>query len=88
MAFLYQAALPDKAQLANLDSPAAFDAATADLSRADVRQKIRVSASIDQHIEWLARDAELGFERLFLHNVHRDQQRFVSEFAAKVLTAL
>jgi probable non-F420 flavinoid oxidoreductase len=83
-----QAALGDTVQLANLDSPAAFDAATADLRRSDVEQKIRVSASIDQHIEWLAKDVELGFERLFLHNVHRDQQRFVSEFGAKVLPAI
>jgi coenzyme F420-dependent glucose-6-phosphate dehydrogenase len=52
------------------------------------RENIRVSSSLDQHIEWLAADAELGFERLFLHNVHRDQERFISSFAEKVLPAL
>jgi probable non-F420 flavinoid oxidoreductase len=83
-----QAALGDTALLADLASPAAFDAATSGLTRSDVRQKIRVSASLDQHIEWLAADVALGFERIFLHNVHRDQQRFISAFAQSVLPVL
>jgi probable non-F420 flavinoid oxidoreductase len=74
--------------LSDLDSPAAFERATAGVTRAEVRERIRVSSSVDQHIEWLAADAELGFERLFLHNVHRDQERFISSFAEKVLPAL
>lgn len=75
-------------QLADLDSPQAFMRAAARLAPADVAKGVRVSSSVQQHIDWLASDIELGFERLYLHNVHRDQERFVSEFAERVLPAL
>jgi hypothetical protein len=75
-------------QLSDVESPAAFVEATARVTRDEVREKIRVSSSLDQHVEWLAADAELGFERLFLHNVHRDQESFIARFANKVLPAL
>jgi coenzyme F420-dependent glucose-6-phosphate dehydrogenase len=77
-----------RTELADLDSPAAFDRATARLAPEELPEKIRVSGSLEQHAEWLAGDIELGFERLFLHNVHRDQARFISEFAQNVLPAL
>jgi hypothetical protein len=64
------------------------EAAPLEATHFEVREKIRVSSSLDQHVEWLAADAELGFERLFLHNVHRDQEGFISSFAKKVLPAL
>ena len=38
--------------------------------------------------ELLARDAELGFERIFLHNLGRNQEAFIEAFAARVLPAL
>lgn len=79
-----QAAL-DKTLLADLDTPAAFDRATAQLRPKDVAASVRVSASVEQHLEWLQKDAELGFAALFLHNVHHDQQAFVETFAEKVL---
>jgi probable non-F420 flavinoid oxidoreductase len=74
--------------LGDLDSPAAFDRATADIMAEELGKKMRVSASAERHAEWLAGDVELGFERLFVHNVHRDQARFISEFAQQVLPAL
>jgi coenzyme F420-dependent glucose-6-phosphate dehydrogenase len=76
------------AELADLESPAAFDRATGRITPGELRAKMRVSARVEQHAEWLARDIELGFERLFVHNVHRDQERFISEFAQQVLPAL
>ncbi|HYD95216.1 MAG TPA: TIGR03885 family FMN-dependent LLM class oxidoreductase [Noviherbaspirillum sp.] len=79
-----QAALAH-AQLADLDSPAAFDAATATVSPDDVRNAVRVSCSAQQHLEWLRRDAELGFDTLFLHSVDRDQDAFIAAFAEQVL---
>ena len=32
--------------------------------------------------------AELGFERLYLHHVGQDQQRFIDAFGAKVIPEL
>lgn len=82
-----QAGLESK-ELADLDSPQAFTRAAARLTADDVAKGIRVSSSLQRHVDWLASDIELGFERLYLHNVHRDQEGFISRFAETVLPAL
>ena len=76
-----------KAQ-SELYSPSAFDDATRETTPEQVRRNFRVSADVEQHLEWLAGDAELGFEALYLHNVHRDQEQFIRAFADKVLPQL
>ena len=76
-----------KAQ-SELYSPSAFDDATRDTTPEQVRRNFRVSADVERHLEWLAGDAELGFEALYLHNVHRDQEQFIRTFADKVLPQL
>ncbi len=75
----------EKNDLADLDSPEAFDRATARLGIQDTESSVRISSNIVEHADWLSQDAELGFDRLYLHNVHRDQQRFLSEFAERVM---
>ncbi|HEY8605497.1 MAG TPA: TIGR03885 family FMN-dependent LLM class oxidoreductase [Noviherbaspirillum sp.] len=82
-----QAALGSDA-LSELASPQAFARATAPLTPEDVAGSIRVSSSMERHVDWLASDIEMGFERIYLHNVHRDQERFVSMFSEHVLPAL
>jgi coenzyme F420-dependent glucose-6-phosphate dehydrogenase len=75
--------------LGDLRSPAAFDAASEALPPENVEQSVRVSSDPGRHADWLARDLELGFERLFLHNVARDaQERFIEVFAREVLPQL
>jgi probable non-F420 flavinoid oxidoreductase len=79
-----QAALPTTL-LADLETPAAFERANERISRAAVTKNIRASCSVDQHIEWIAKDIELGFDRLYLHNVGLNQADFISAFADKAL---
>jgi coenzyme F420-dependent glucose-6-phosphate dehydrogenase len=81
-----QAAL-GQSMLADLDSTAAFDHATRNLGVEDVAKSVRVSADLKEHRDWLLQDAELGFDRLYLHNVHRDQRRFISGVAQTILPA-
>ncbi|MET1076628.1 MAG: hypothetical protein ABWY06_01270 [Pseudomonas sp.] len=50
-----------------------------------VAAHVRVSASARQQLEWLKQDAALGFQRLYLHNVHPDQAAFISTFGQQVL---
>jgi coenzyme F420-dependent glucose-6-phosphate dehydrogenase len=69
-------------------SPREFDAACSNAKPDEFRKNFRVSASLEQHVEWLKGDIELGFERLFLHNVHRDQESFIRVFGEKVLPQL
>lgn len=74
--------------LADLKYPAQFDAAAEYVKPTDLDGHIRISASLEQHIDWLRGDIELGFERLYLHNVNRGQERFIEDFGAKVIPAL
>ncbi|HSJ23737.1 MAG TPA: TIGR03885 family FMN-dependent LLM class oxidoreductase [Longimicrobiales bacterium] len=78
----------DSALLTDLRMPADFEAAAKYVRPEDVTDSVRVSDSPDQHAEWLARDIELGFDRIFLHNVQRDQERFIEVFGERVLPAV
>ena len=44
--------------------------------------------SLDQHAEWLAGYAALGFDELYLHFVGQDQAPFIEAFGADVLPQL
>jgi hypothetical protein len=49
---------------------------------------LRVSADLGRHADWLARDIERGFERVYLHEVGVEQERFIEAFGRKVLPRL
>lgn len=78
----------EKHQLADLNSPLAFDQACREVTVQRLRKSIRISADLTQHLAWLQGDLELGFDRLYLHNVNRDQTQFISRFAEEVLSSL
>ena len=49
---------------------------------------MRVSSDFQRHLAWLQEDAELGYERIYLHNVARShQERFIEQVAASALLA-
>lgn len=50
-----------------------------------LRDMVRISANTNQHIDWIREDMQLGFERIILHNVNKEQQHFISTFGEKVL---
>ena len=76
-------------QLADLRTPAEFDAATAQIRPSDVLARVRASADIRRQIAWLEQDAEMGFERIYLHNVARDHQElFVRACAEQALPSM
>lgn len=78
----------DSHVLAELRTPAQFEAAAAFVSPEDMRGHVRVSADPARHVEWLARDAELGVELISLHNVSGDQERFIDVFGEHVASKL
>lgn len=53
-----------------------------------MRERVNVSADPQRHAQWLAEYLDMGFERLYLHNVNRQQARFIDDFGAKVLPQL
>jgi coenzyme F420-dependent glucose-6-phosphate dehydrogenase len=78
----------DSPVLADLKMPAQFDAAAQFVSEDDMAEKILISHEPERHAERLRTYLELGFETLYLHNVHRDQRRFIDVFGERVLSHL
>ncbi len=76
------------AVLAELRSPIEFEKLGSMVSDEGFSKMVRVSADAARHADWLRGDAELGFERLYLHNVNRNQRLFIEHFGEKVLPAL
>jgi coenzyme F420-dependent glucose-6-phosphate dehydrogenase len=74
--------------LTELRLPSQFDAAGAYVRPEDLHDHIRISCDANQHLDWLEQDIELGFDRIFVHNVNREQERFIDTFGDKVLPAL
>jgi probable non-F420 flavinoid oxidoreductase len=73
-----------------LELPEQFDAAARFVTPEDIRSAVLVSADLGRHTGWLEGYAELGFDRIYLHEVGQaeHQQPFIDAFGAKVLPAL
>jgi probable non-F420 flavinoid oxidoreductase len=78
----------DSALLAELRTPAEFDAAGRFVRADDMDGGVRISTDLERHAAWLREDLALGFDAIQIHNVHRDQRRFIEDFGARVLPAL
>jgi probable non-F420 flavinoid oxidoreductase len=80
----------DSALAMELVLPEQFDAAARFVTPEDVRSAVLVSADLGRHAAWLAEFAELGFERLYLHEVGQaeHQQPFIDAFGSKVIPQL
>jgi probable non-F420 flavinoid oxidoreductase len=74
-------------ELADLVTPSAFDRASARVSPTRVLKRVRASADMAQQRDWIQQDLEMGFDRVYLHNVVRDHDRFFEEWAARGLLA-
>ncbi len=62
-----------------------FDAAARFVPIEQVRSIVRVSADPERHAAWLDRDRALGFERIYVHDVGENQERFIQSFSELVL---
>ena len=83
-----QAALTAQ-QLSDLSTPAEFNQACMDVDPLAVLSKVRASADIQRHIDWLREDCLLGFERIYLHNVAIEhQERFIDVCGEWVIPSL
>jgi probable non-F420 flavinoid oxidoreductase len=74
--------------LTDLRTVTQLDEAGAFVQPEELDAGIRISADPARHVEWLRGDLEQGFSHLYLHNVNREQERFVSDFGERVLPAL
>lgn len=74
--------------MTELRTPEQFDAAGQFVQPQELDRHVRISADLDQQIEWLKQDIALGFDELLLHNVNREQEQFIEVFGDKVIPAL
>ncbi|WP_225410426.1 TIGR03885 family FMN-dependent LLM class oxidoreductase [Stigmatella hybrida] len=74
--------------LSDLRRPSQFEEAASTVQPHDLEASVRISSSLQQHLDWLGEDVRLGFDRLYLHNVNREQAPFIEAFGEKVLPAL
>jgi probable non-F420 flavinoid oxidoreductase len=72
----------------DLPTAAHFDGVSADVGEEQLRKSVNISASLDQHAQWLGEYAGLGFDELYLHFVGQEQAPFIEAFADKVLPQL
>jgi coenzyme F420-dependent glucose-6-phosphate dehydrogenase len=78
----------EPAQLAELPSPAAFDAEAEGASRDAVREAVFVSSELSEHVELLKEYAGLGPHAAYIHNVSRDQRGYIDAYWREVLPAV
>ena len=68
-----------------LRTPQQYDELGEGVDEKQVRENVRISADLDRHADWLETDENLGVERVFLHNVNREQESFIEDFGEHVL---
>ncbi|HET6397347.1 MAG TPA: TIGR03885 family FMN-dependent LLM class oxidoreductase [Pseudoxanthomonas sp.] len=67
-----------------LRTPAQYEAAAAHVTPQDVAAAVRVAADAGRQLAWLREDLEMGFDALYLHNVHPEQERFVDDLGPRL----
>jgi coenzyme F420-dependent glucose-6-phosphate dehydrogenase len=72
----------------DLRRPQDFDLISRFVGPEEIRQSVLISADLRQHQDWLAAFADLDVTELQLHQVGRDQRRFIEAFGEHVLPAL
>ena len=77
------AALPPQ-QLADLATPLAMEAAAGRLAPERILRGVRASADVERQLAWLHEDLEMGFTRIYLHNVNPNHHRFFEAFAGRL----
>lgn len=77
---------PSESQILRL--PAQFDAISETVTPDEVTNAVRVSDDLAQHAAWIAEDAAMGYDEIYLHNVNTNQLEFIREFGDNVLPQL
>lgn len=73
---------------ADIRSPFDFEQMAKLVRPEDFKGRMVISADVDEHLEYIQRFANLGFDRIYLHNVGRNQREWIDVFAEKVLPKL
>lgn len=78
----------DPGKIADTETPVEFDAATREVTPNDLKDKLRISADIDEHLHWIESDLELGFDQVYLHHVGSEIESYLEALGKKVVPYL
>ena len=71
----------------DLELPQMFEDAAQFVRPEDLEGPVLISADAEQFVDWLAEFAALGFERIYVHHVGKEQRAFIEVFGERVLPA-
>ncbi|THE66603.1 TIGR03557 family F420-dependent LLM class oxidoreductase [Salinadaptatus halalkaliphilus] len=71
-----------------LRTPEQYDQLRETVDYGEVEANVRVSSSLEDHVEWLETDLALEVDRVFVHNVTTNQEAFIEAFGENVLPEL
>jgi len=74
--------------LADFSVVGQFDEAAQFVRPEDLDPFVHISSDLDRHAEWIGGYQEMGFNRITLHNVNREQEQFIHAFGESVLPQL
>lgn len=74
--------------LGELPTVAHFDAAAELVSQSQMDEHVLISDDLNQHRKWIEDYLGMGFDRIILHNVNRNQRDFIEDFGNGVLPML
>ena len=72
----------------NLETMEEFDSLGQQVEPEDVRGPVLVSNDPQQHAAWLHELIDVGFDRIYLHHVGKEQREFIEVFGSQVLPQL
>ena len=71
-----------------LKIPEQFEDASELVRPQDIHEKVYISADIEDHIKRIEEYSKLGFEHIYIHNVNRNQKKFIEDFGCHLIPAL
>jgi alkanesulfonate monooxygenase SsuD/methylene tetrahydromethanopterin reductase-like flavin-dependent oxidoreductase (luciferase family) len=72
----------------DIETVESFDVIGEKVTPEHVRQSVRVSSDLGQHLAWLRQDIDQGWDELYLHFVGKEQSGFIDAFGEHVLPQL
>jgi hypothetical protein len=72
----------------DIRNPEDFEAMAKLVEPKHFKNRVLMSADIDEHISAIQHYIDLGFKEIYIHNVGRNQEEFLKVYGKKVVPAL
>jgi coenzyme F420-dependent glucose-6-phosphate dehydrogenase len=71
--------------IADIDSPEKFDAMGQNTRKEDLQEHVIISSEAETFIEKIREFEKMGFEKIIIHNVNKQQEEYIDFFGKEVL---